>query len=275
MDDKIQLKEIIKGLDIELNKNRNYNFFDLLLRKIFNRENSIPLFTLKTENGKGNFIINIGNKIFYIDFYFNGVIFYDSFFTHSPYIINRKYRQDILDNQIKNYLFNMYENKITNEILLKNQYFDDNKTKEINKLLFFNYLNHILKYRFISFNKFNLIANKINIERLDENTKLYDNYFMIGDVLLPVLYYQIIKSYNDDIFDYHFERYKDSNAVINYFILQNLIDFNLFIDTVIKNTKETEHKNKLIEVNNNLIQYNKHCILSYLTFEDIKRLVLD
>ena len=35
MDDKIQFKEIISGLDIELNINRNYSMFQVLLKKYF------------------------------------------------------------------------------------------------------------------------------------------------------------------------------------------------------------------------------------------------
>ena len=181
MDDKIQFKEIISGLDIELNKNRNYLVFQLLLKKLFNRENNIPVYTYNSENKKIYLAINIGNKILFIDFYFNGVIFYDTLFTHSPYIMNIKHREEIMNNQIKNYLYHMYDKKITNEILLKNQYFHDVKTKEINKTIFFNYLNHLLKYHAIDIKSFNVMMKKFNTEYLEIDTKLYDDYCIISD----------------------------------------------------------------------------------------------
>lgn len=277
MDDKIQFKEIISGLDIELNKNRNYSMFQVLLKKIFNRENNIPVYTFNSENKKIHLTINIGNRILFIDFYFNGVIFYNSLFTHSPYIIDRKQREEIMNNQIKNYLFHMYDKKITNEILLKNQYFDDVKTKENDKIIFFNYLNHLLKYHTIDIKSFNMIIKKFKIEHLEIDTKLYDDYLIISDPMTLYLFYQLLKPYeNDTIFNFQQEKYRDSNVVLNYYILQNMINFNTFNNNVVENikTKEDRYK-KLKELNNNLTQYNKHCILSYLTFDDIKTLVLD
>ena len=50
----------------------------------------------------------------------------------------------------------MYDKKITNEILLKNQYFNDIKTKENDKIIFFNYLNHLLKYHTVDIKLFNV-----------------------------------------------------------------------------------------------------------------------
>lgn len=277
MDDKIQFKEIISGLDTEINKNRNYSVFQILLKKIFNRENNIPVYSLNSENEKINLTIIIGNKILFVDCYFNGVIFYDTLFTHSPYIMDRSHREEIMNNQIKNYLFHMYDKKITNEILLKNQYFDDVKTKENDKIIFFNYLNHLLKYHTIDIKSFNTVIEKLKIEYLKNDTKLYDDYFIISDLMPLYLFYQILKPFKyDTIFNFQHEKYRDSNVILNYFILQNIINFNTFNNSVIENTKTKENKyKKLKEINSKLTQYNKHCILSYLTFDDIKTLVLD
>ena len=91
------------------------------------------------------------------------------------------------------------------------------------------------------------------------------------------MFYQLLEpdKYNA-VFNFKYEKYKDSNVVLNYYILQNMINFNPFNNNVVENikTKEDRYK-KLKELNNNLTQYNKHCILSYLTFDDIKALVLD
>ena len=275
MDDKIQFKEIISGLDIELNKNRNYSMFQVLLKKIFNRENNIPVYT-KNEK-KIILAINIGNKILFIECYFIGVIFYDSLFTHSPYIMNRNFREETMNNQIKNYLFHMYDKKITNEILLKNQYFNDIKTKENDKIIFFNYLNHLLKYHAVDIKLFNTIIKRFKFEYIDNDTKLYDDYFIISDPIPLYLFYQLLEpdKYNA-VFNFKYEKYRDSNVVLNYYILQNMINFNTFNNNVVENTKTKKDRyKKLKELNDNLTQYNKHCILSYLTFDDIKELVLD
>ena len=275
MDDKIQFKEIISGLDIELNKNRNYSMFQVLLKKIFNRENNI---LVHTKNEKKIFLaINIGNKILFLECYFNGVIFYDSLFTHSPYIMNRNFREETMNNQIKNYLFHMYDKKITNEILLKNQYFNDIKTKENDKIIFFNYLNHLLKYHTVDIKLFNIMIKRFKFEYLDNDTKLYDDYFIISDPIPLYLFYQLLEPVKYDIvFNFKYEKYRDSNVVLNYYILQNMINFNTFNNNVVENTKTKKDRyKKLKELNNNLTQYNKHCILSYLTFDDIKTLVLD
>lgn len=275
MDDKIQFKEIISGLDIELNINRNYSMFQVLLKKIFNRENNIPVYT---ENKKKIILtINIGNKILFIECYFIGVLFYDSLFTHSPYIMDRNFREETMNNQIKNYLFHMYDKKITNEILLKNQYFNDIKTKENDKIIFFNYLNHLLKYHTVDIKLFNTIIKRFKFEYLDNDTKFYDNYFIISDPIPLYLFYQLLEpdKYNA-VFNFKYEKYRDSNVVLNYYILQNMINFNTFNNNVVENTKTKKDRyKKLKELNNNLTQYNKHCILSYLTFDDIKELVLD
>lgn len=275
MDDKIQFKEIISGLDIELNKNRNYSMFQILLKKIFNRENNIPVHT-KNEK-KIILAINIGNKILYLECYFIGVLFYDSLFTHSPYIMNRNFREETMNNQIKNYLFHMYDKKITNEILLKNQYFNDIKTKENDKIIFFNYLNHLLKYHTVDIKLFNTIIKIFKLEYLDNDTKLYDDYFIISDPIPLCLFYQFLEPVKYDIvFNFKYEKYRDSNVVLNYYILQNMINFNTFNNSVVENTKTKEDRyKKLKEINSKLTQYDKHCILSYITFDDIKTLVLD
>ena len=182
-----------------------------------------------------------------------------------------------MNNQIKNYLFHMYDKKITNEILLKNQYFNDVKTKENDKIIFFNYLNHLLKYHTVDIKLFNTIIKRFKFEYIDNDTKLYDDYFIISDPILLYLFYQLLEpdKYNA-VFNFKYEKYRDSNVVLNYYILQNMINFNTFNNNVVENikTKEDRYK-KLKELNNNLTQYNKHCILSYLTFDDIKELVLD
>ena len=215
MDDKIQFKEIISGLDIELNKNRNYSMFQVLLKKLFNRENNIPVYT---ENKKKIILtINIGNKILFLECYFNGVIFYDSLFTHSPYIMNRNFREETMNNQIKNYLFHMYDKKITNEILLKNQYFNDIKTKENDKIIFFNYLNHLLKYHTVDIKLFNTIIKRFKFEYIDNDTKLYDDYFIISDPIPLYLFYQLLEpdKYNA-VFNFKYEKYRDSNVVLKF-----------------------------------------------------------
>lgn len=277
MDDKLQFKEIIGDLDIELNKNRNYSVFQILLKKLFNRENNIPVYTLDSDDEKINLAISVGDKLLFVCCYFNGVIFYDTLFAHSPFIMNRNHREEIMNNQIKNYLFHMYDEKITNEILLKNQYFNDTKTKENDKSIFFNYLNHLLKYHTIDIKSFNLIIKKLNIEYLENGTKLYDDYFIISDPMTLYLFYQLLKPFKyDTIFNFQHEKYRDSNVILNYFILQNMIKFNTFNNTVIENIKTNKNRyNELKELNNKLTQYNKHCILSHLTFNDIKILILN
>lgn len=292
------LNNELKKLNEEMNKRLTYSFFKYLMTFMLRDESKINIKTFLNINNKANILSNIifspyyinKNNNLYIFLNIYGFIFDESLFVHLYDTVDYNNDIYITNKEIQNFLFFVFGNNIMSKILIRNQYFNQSKLLKCKKKLFLNSLNY---YKFKEEININLKLFNNNEKQEDDVKNLniinYSNNVynflelrkckgFINQMNLIIKIKLLAEKYKDsEFFTFQFNNMDNYTTIINYSILQDIVNFDNFSTYVIENIKRNNIKRyeEIKEFKDNLKDLQQQEIMQKFNFNDLKFLVED
>lgn len=277
------LDHVLKNLDFSTNKYRAYNIINKFIEILFGN-NDYEVYT-EVSKKTNKFILykEFGKCYLYVDILPIGLSYHykneNLIVNFNNSVINKKFRE-VLQIDKKEYYYFSNVSYIHNDIFKENQYFSDMEKLKFEKTFYLNYLNTLtlkedLDIKWLNYYIFDNMGYNYTCEKTDN--KYLTN--LTGEIMDVESFNELgrFKSLNIvEISKFFIDTLNIStNVILTYSVVQNFIKFDSLIEKISSFKTQEKEKSEVEEFNKESKEFNKHEILQFISFDDIKNLVLE
>lgn len=277
------LDHVLKDLDFSTNKYRAYNIINKFIEILFGNEDYEVYTEVSKKTNKFMLVKEFGKCYLYVDILPVGLSYHykneNLIVNFNNSVINKKFRE-VLQIDKKEYYYFSNVSYIHNDIFKENQYFSDMEKLKFEKTFYLNYLNTLtlkedLDVKWLNYYIFDNIGYNYTCEKTDN--KYLTN--LTGEIM-DVESFNALSTFKSlnivEISKFFIDLLNTStNVILTYSVVQNFIKFDSLIEKINSFKTQEKEKSEIEEFNKESKEFNKHEILQFISFEDIKNLVLE